>query len=64
MCVCVCIYIIVEIESLDQSALFNSALTSTDWWTNRMFHMEILGKCVKMGKLVVTMLYLAKSVGK
>ena len=24
----------VEIESLDQSALFNSASTSTDWWAN------------------------------
>ncbi len=38
----------VEIESLDQSALFNSASTSTDWWANRMFYYATYGDTGKM----------------
>ena len=38
----------VAIESLDQSALFNSASTSLDWWANRMFYYAMYGDTGKM----------------
>eukprot|EP00943_MAST-04B_sp_MAST-4B-sp1_P008606 g8606.t1 len=38
----------VEIESLDQSALFNSASTSLDWWANRMFYYATYGDTGKV----------------
>ena len=38
----------VAIESLDQSALFNSASTSLDWWANRMIYYAMYGDSGKM----------------